>query len=147
MRIVGKVTPEILSGSSGNDVIRGRAGNDLILGNGGHDVLWGGKGDDFFSFSEFGPATIKDFKPDSDLLLIDLPEYFGDAVPDLDLSWQFATGGRFAGTGNIPIVTYNDKNGRVHADIDGDGAIAPIHIATVSRGLDLDKGDFFLYFN
>ena len=144
MNVNGTNAPDNLFGTSKNDVIHGNNGGDLINAGQGVDKLWGDGGGDFFYFGDpsvGGDTTIKDFEPGDDLFMVKLRAYFDD-VPD-GPSFVFVEGGRRAGECDDVSVIYNPKNGRVFVDIDGHSSVK---IATMQDGLELTKGDFFLYF-
>jgi len=61
---------DVLYGGDGNDVLHGNAGHDWLIGGQGDDTLWGGGGMDTFVF-EAGRDTVKDFRHQTDHLLID----------------------------------------------------------------------------
>jgi len=76
------VPPQILTGTSGNDVLIGGAGNDTLSGGSGADILNGGAGDDvlvgggsgdtFVIQAGNGSDTILDFYPQwSDVIQVD----------------------------------------------------------------------------
>ena len=148
MNITGTDRPESLVGTDVDDIIRAKGGNDMLIASHGRDLLFGGGGGDYFMFMD--PAakcsTIKDFAPGEDLFLVQLKSYFDD-VPGGAPGWAFTEGGKNAAAGSLTNVLYGPDSGKVFVDIDGAGGDAAVKIAKMAPGLDVDKGDFFLYFN
>lgn len=106
-----------LDGGHGRDKLYGGKGRDELDGDHGDDVLYGGKGADRFVFDENdGRDTIKDFKPGTDRIEIDV-----DAIN---------------GFGDLSI----SDNAKGHAVIDFGGGNS-ITLKGVSEA-DLDVSDF-----
>lgn len=73
---------DMLYGGAGNDRLAGGSGNDWIDGGEGDDVLTGGIGADSFVFrSGGGSATVTDFQPKVDRLVLD-PLLWGGGARD-----------------------------------------------------------------
>ena len=68
--IFGLAGDDELAGGAGNDVLYGGDGDDELSGDAGNDTLRGGLGKDtfFYSSTEFGRDTIRDFKVGKDKL-------------------------------------------------------------------------------
>lgn len=79
--LVGSGEGDLIKASSWKDVIDGAGGNDTIHGGGGADELSGGDGADQFVFDAIldaaAPATIKDFNPAEDKIVLDSNVFSG----------------------------------------------------------------------
>lgn len=81
MRIKGTKGNDHLVGTEGFDKITGGRGSDVIEGNGSTDLLKGGKGSDFFVLTDpDSVATILDFQPNKDRIIIDIEGWENTAV-------------------------------------------------------------------
>lgn len=70
---------DMLSGGAGDDVLSGGAGRDRVIGGTGDDSLGGGKDADRFIFGKGdGADTIRDFRDDVDVLVLDDELWNGD---------------------------------------------------------------------
>ena len=120
--INGKGGDDKLGGHRGNDLLYGGAGNDHLHGGDDHDVLIGGTGKDTFIFRSFAPADsdiVKDFKHKVDNVELDASIFTALAAGHL-LNEQFVLGSK--ALDDDDYVIYNDKNGKLYYDDDGNGA-------------------------
>ncbi|MBW4617625.1 MAG: hypothetical protein KME21_31360 [Desmonostoc vinosum HA7617-LM4] len=158
--IIGNSGDNILVGRAGNDVINGDKGNDRLLGDSGDDLIQGDRGDDFldggagkdtltggtgsdrFSFtqSSYGIDTLTDFTVADDLIEISTSG-FGDNLPVGQLDISRFTLGTQAST-NAHRFIYNDTNGDLLFDSDGNGTISAIGFAKLNPNLTLTYQQF-----
>jgi Ca2+-binding RTX toxin-like protein len=130
--LTGGGASEIFLGGVGNDSLIGGGDADRLYGGAGNDVLTGGSGKDTFIFdttlnSTTNLDTIKDFNATDDTL------WFNHAI------FSAFTGAGFLGTGEFIIgiaaldsndhFIYNNSNGGLYYDDDGNGADAAIEVA------------------
>jgi Ca2+-binding RTX toxin-like protein len=111
------------------------------VGGQGRDILRGGEGRDWFSYRYIetaAPDTIKDFVHGTDKIefLFEFAEAVGGDVSPSEL--QLGT----AANDPNDFVIYDRETGRLYIDVDGDGAGAQIHFATLSTKPKLDSDDF-----
>ncbi|MGL6341722.1 MAG: serine hydrolase, partial [Waterburya sp.] len=97
-----------LDGGVGDDNLIGGEGNDIITGLAGKDTLAGDQGSDRFSLSLEGSATITDFTPGEDFLV--LPENISFA----DLEFIQGQGDNAANT----LVTFESETIAVFENVD-----------------------------
>jgi len=140
--ILGELGDDTLAGGDGNDFLHGGKDNDLLLGNAGDDTLTGGKGKDSFVFNNLdeGVDTITDFSVQDDLLVF-WATGFGDdlAVGNLS-SERFIIG--TAATDSEHRFIYDDLNGDLFYDLDGNGDIGHVKIAQFDSNLQLNNNHF-----
>ena len=121
----------------------GLTGNDILVGGNGNDVLTGGSGADDFQFNSpvEGIDSIVDFDGlQNDQILISQSNFGGGlSIGSLDAS-QFTLGAT-ASDANHRFV-YDDSNGDLFFDIDGNGNAAQIQIATLTNKATLTASDF-----
>lgn len=120
-------------------------GNDVLDGGLGNDILKGGKGKDTFVFSTtLGPNNvdkIKDFNPKDDT--IHLSSAIFSAIGKGKLADSAFTKGSSASSADTRII-YDNKNGALYYDADGNGGAAQVKFATVSKNLSITADDFFV---
>ncbi len=133
-----------LFGGEGNDQIAGGSGNDFLNGGAGNDTLTGGAGSDRFSLSNLsdGVDTITDFTVADDLIEILASGFGGNlSLGQLDIG-QFILGSQ-AST-NAHRFIYNDTNGDLLFDSDGNGSISATKFATLDPNLALTYQNFVI---
>lgn len=148
-----------LRGESGRDTLEGGKGDDLLVGghvdvatNGDHDTLAGGKGNDTLTGS-FGKDkfvfdtklnadtnvdTVTDFQVGQDTLQLD-KDIFSKIGSKLG-SGEFRVGSK-AKDDNDHII-YNDDNGKLFYDKNGDTSGGKTLFAKLGDDLDLSHKDF-----
>jgi Ca2+-binding RTX toxin-like protein len=142
--ITGSKEGDSLYGFAGDDTIDGGKGADVLVGGDGKDTLTGGRGSDEFIFDALvDPANadhITDFKHGKDQLAFD-PMIFHSLVSTSDeIKGKFFHVGKQAGDHNDYLI-YNDHNGKLYYDDDGNGAHAQIKIATLDHHPTLSSHD------
>jgi Ca2+-binding RTX toxin-like protein len=135
-----------LAGNEFGQTLQGNSGANALNGHGGNDVLYGYGGNDTFVFTDALNAssnvdTIADFSVADDRIWLDDAIFQALSTGALS-SAEFRTGAA-ASDGNDRIV-YNDANGWLSYDADGNGAQAQIHFATLDAHLALAAGDFYV---
>ena len=143
-------------GDSGADIIDGGDGNDLIVGGYvGGDTMTGGAGQDIFAIrdignnssinSSFKADTITDFTPGQDKLR--LSDLLGgvtfDPVTHILDSSNFIVGS--AATNSSQHIIYDQTNGKLFYDQDGNGSIAQIEIIDVTKTFQITNNDILIY--
>lgn len=144
-RLTGDANANRLEGRNGNDLLKGAGGNDTLHGDLGNDVLNGGPGADSFVFDTALSGTanvdmIQDFVHGEDTIVL-ARAIFGLAAGALSAG-AFAIG---AATTSDHRVIYNDVNGRLYFDADGNGTGAsPVLFAVLAGAPTLDVDDFLI---
>ena len=135
----------ILEGGNGNDTLFGGTKDDLLTGGNGADLLTGGAGSDRFIFdslTEIGD-TITDFNPNSDLISISASSFGSDLTAN-----QFLNSTRFVigttATDSDHRFIYNNSNGNLFFDPDGNGNSSPLAIATLNGTPTISHQDIFV---
>ncbi|MEA5504711.1 calcium-binding protein [Halotia wernerae UHCC 0503] len=140
--LVGGAGNDAINGDKGNDILIGDAGDDLLNGGLGNDTLTGGAGRDRFGFSRAsdGIDTITDFTVADDLIEISAAG-FNKYLPvgQLDIG-QFILGSQASTSAHRFI--YNDTNGDLLFDSDGNGKISAAKFATLAPNLALTHENF-----
>ena len=143
--MVGGKGNDSLNGNAGNDTIKGGAGSDLINGGGGKDTLSGGGGNDTFYFNSKTTSAnfdkITDFKPGKDVIQLDSSVFAGLSKGAL-ASKNFVLASKY--DGQKKVVIYDKASGTLSYDANGGTGKDAISFAKVSKGLNLDNGDFFV---
>lgn len=142
----GKGNDTIGSGS-GHDVLSGGAGNDVLYGFRGRDTVSGGAGADEFYFSSVTNSgdRITDFASADDQLTFDSRDslFLKPVGHTLTLGVDFflstTSGGATSGTA---AFIYETDAGRLWFDYDGNGAVSPILMATLSGAPTITAADF-----
>ena len=130
-----------IDGGTGNDRIVGGMGNDIIIGGAGRDTLWGCAGADVFVYQAVSESSvaardiIKDYDFHDTIDLSALGPFSGGFIGAANFS-----GG---GQGQVRFVQVGLSNGRVEADVNGDGA-ADLAIDIVGVGVPVTAADFVL---
>ena len=139
-------------GGDGNDLlgyvgsafahIYGEDGNDFLQGGGQNDLLSGGDGLDTFSFAvALGPTNIDrvlDFEPGIDKIGLFSPVF--PAIGSSLSRGEFYDGGKAHDKSDR--IIYNDHNGKLFYDDDGNGADPKVLFALLEKHLDLSHHDF-----
>ena len=137
-----------IRGLGDDDYIEGGAGNDKIFGDFGNDDLYGGRGRDTFTFdtklnNKNNVDTIYDFSTGRDE--IDLAKSIFTKIGPTDKTLKknkFVVGNKAEDSSDR--IIYNDKNGVVKYDPDGDGPKGAKKFAILDSHLDLTHSDFFV---
>ncbi|MDO5631980.1 MAG: G8 domain-containing protein [Paracoccus sp. (in: a-proteobacteria)] len=144
--ISGDAGNDRLYGDAGNDTLRGGGGNDTLYGGAGSDVLFGGAGADVFVMDtrlDGSVDSIRDFAVNQDTIWLDQAIFTGLRGGALSVGFRANTTG-VAQTAADRII-YDTRSGRLYYDEDGSGSGARVHFATLTRGLNLDGDDFFVF--
>ncbi|MGL4487986.1 MAG: calcium-binding protein [Rhizobiaceae bacterium] len=138
---------EGLGGSNFGDALVGDAGNNALNGGLGNDYLAGGAGADAFVFTTaLNTATnfdrLTDFRPVDDIIWLQQANVF-NAIAKGSLAAANFVIGSVALDANDRII-YNQANGNIFYDPDGNGATARILFAQVAANTVLTSADFFV---
>ncbi|MEA5579085.1 beta strand repeat-containing protein [Anabaena sp. UHCC 0451] len=124
------------TGNNLNNTIIGNGGSNILIGGLGSDILTGGVGNDFFRFnnSSEGIDTIKDFTVGNDVIQISASGFGGGLVVGTLSSFAFRSGaGITTANDSLQRFIYNNSNGALFFDADGNGASSSsVQIATLS---------------
>lgn len=133
----GGVGNDKLNGGLKGDRLVGGVGNDMLAGGDAADVLLGGEGRDRFSLGlgEAGRDRILDFTGKDILEIAGLASLTGTQVGKAISRKNFHLG-KQAADGDDYLV-YNQKQGILFFDADGNGAIQQTQIAKLTSGLAL----------
>ncbi|SEM76873.1 hypothetical protein SAMN04488103_10226 [Gemmobacter aquatilis] len=152
--LIGSAQANELRGLNGADQLKGLAGSDTLLGGGdsdtlvgadGADVLTGGADADVFVISGPDATLFADHITDMEIGIdtIHLSRHvirnIGPAGAELD-SARFTIGSE--ATTRAQRILYDETNGDLLFDADGNGAGSAVLIAQLSAGLALDVSDF-----
>ncbi len=138
--IIGSRFGDRLFGDAQANVIQGGKGDDTMRGNGGEDTLSGGLGDDTFYFRAPGAiATITDYTPDDDRIVLD---DLGFTALDNGRLDDAAFGSGAAATTADQRILYDAATGELRYDADGSGAGAATVFAVLSSGLAVTAFEF-----
>ncbi len=147
-KLTGDVGANVLEGGKGDDTLNGLGGNDVLVGGDGSDVLRGGAGSDTFRFDAVLGDTnvdrITDFNASQDM--IELGRSVMAAIGSVgalavEAYYQSVDGAAHDGSDRI---IYNTGSGQLSYDDDGTGSDTAILFATLSAGLDLTAGNFWV---
>jgi Ca2+-binding RTX toxin-like protein len=141
-RLIGRGGEDTLLGEAGKDRLKGGKGDDILSGGLGRDKLAGSGGKDAFVFDMLlgggNVDKIKGFKSKTDKIWLDTDVFA-------------AIGGRL-GKGELEIgrkaddandyVIFNEGNGKVFYDADGDGIGGQVLFARLGKNADLVRKDF-----
>ncbi|MER9543917.1 calcium-binding protein, partial [Mesorhizobium sp. M0437] len=134
-----------LTGNAFAQTVQGNAGANVINGGGGADILTGNGGNDAFVFnSALGAGNIDkvtDFDKLQDKIQLDDAVFAGLKLGGLSSDAFFA--GTAAHDSSDHII-YNSSTGALSFDSDGIGGAAQIQFATLSPGLSITAGSFFV---
>lgn len=143
-RLTGNAMNNALFGMAGNDRLDGAAGNDDLTGGLGRDILTGGLGEDSFRFAEWGSAnydTVVDFNSTDDSIGLS-GVAFGLSLGALS-SDAFVLG--TAATNANQHILYDQANGDIYFDADGNGSGARQLVASLVDGTALTFQDVFVF--
>jgi Ca2+-binding RTX toxin-like protein len=140
---------DTLTGNGGNDLLKGDAGNDTLFGGAGKDDLTGGLNNDFFVFNTALNAstnldTVRDFSHANDTFKLENAIFTKLGAGVHALSSAFFRVGAKALDANDYIV-YNQANGVLSYDNDGNGAHAAIAFAVIANRPALAYNDFLVF--
>jgi Ca2+-binding RTX toxin-like protein len=143
--ISGNAGANVLKGGGGNDEVSGAGGNDVVSGGSGHDVLTGGAGADTFLFDfalskKANVDTITDFSA-NDMILLD--DAIFTKLKSGELKGSAFHKGKQADDSHDRII-YNEKNGVLRYDDDGDGKHKAKTIAILDHDMNLKVGDLMV---
>jgi uncharacterized protein YkwD len=138
---------DILDGGSGNDNLSAGLGNDVLIGGYGTDILNGGAGNDFFKFASAlvaaGIDSIVGFVAANDTVQLDNAVFtaLGATTGTLAAAKYFE--GTAAHDADDRII-YNNANGALIYDSNGNAAGGAVQFATLAAGLaaSLTNADF-----
>ncbi|NGN42340.1 calcium-binding protein [Mesorhizobium sp. CGMCC 1.15528] len=141
----GNTLNNTLIGNDGKNILRGGIGNDTLDGGKGADTLVGGDGNDSFVFNKpLGSNNIdkiNDYNVAQDTIQLENSVFTG-------LAGGVLTAGAFyAGTAAHDAsdrIIYNATTGALLFDKDGAGGAAAVQFATLSTGLAMSAGEFFV---
>jgi Ca2+-binding RTX toxin-like protein len=141
---------DTLNGAGGDDTLGGGEGVDNLYGGLGRDVLSGGAGADYFRFdTTLNAATnvdrISDFSVVDDTVVLSptIFGYLGIYDGQLGLDAKHFRSGVAAADADDRII-HNSATGAILFDRDGVGGAAAVQFASVTAGLVLTNGDFFV---
>ncbi|GFE69595.1 proprotein convertase P-domain-containing protein [Chroococcus sp. FPU101] len=139
---LGAVT---VNGGNGNDTLIGGRSNDFLYGGMGNDSLTGGSGADRFIYNAKleGINQITDFVVVDDTIAVSAAGFGGGLSSSTSIStsqWRVGT----AATTSSHRFIYNNTNGSLFFDSDGNGAIAPIQLATLIGNPTLTQSDILV---
>ncbi|PSF38660.1 hypothetical protein C7H19_03905 [Aphanothece hegewaldii CCALA 016] len=139
---VGSVT---LNGSLGNDTLIGSRSNDTIIGGLGNDILTGGLGSDRFTYNAKGEGIdqITDFNTVDDTIVVSATGFGGGLTIGTTVSTSQWFIGTAATTASHRFI-YNNTNGNLFFDVDGNGANAAIQLAILSGMPTLSQNDILV---
>ncbi|MDV3000268.1 MAG: hypothetical protein N5P05_001874 [Chroococcopsis gigantea SAG 12.99] len=131
-----------LTGGTTNDSLDGAAGNDTLVGGLGNDTLTGGTGNDNFVFNSVnqGVDTITNFSPADDTISLSRAGFNNSLTVGTLGAAQFVIGA--AATNATHRVIYNNSNGQLLFDSDGNGPLGSTLLANLSTGLGITNQDF-----
>jgi Ca2+-binding RTX toxin-like protein len=135
-----------LYGNELGQTLNGNNGANFLNGFGGNDTLYGQGGQDYFMFTTALNAStnvdrIGDFSVADDRIWLD-DAIFQALSPGALSASSFTTGAAAADSDDH--IIYNDANGWLSYDADGNGAQAQIHFATLNAHLALAADDFYV---
>ena len=135
----------ILNGSSGRDTLVGGSQDDTLIGGVGVDQLTGGTGKDTFFYKAINHRNdrITDFDTSQDILIFSRAGFGGELTPGGFISEeQFVIG--LGATDEEHRFIYNQNNGNLFFDADGDDSIPGLLITTLTNTPDLTHRDIFI---
>jgi Ca2+-binding RTX toxin-like protein len=139
---------QIIYGGGGNDKLAGSSTNEILIGGSGNDKLTGGAGADAFVFnttlnSKINLDTITDFKPSIDKLWFDHSIFTSISTLGALAADMFTTGTTALDSNDYFV--YNNSNGGLFYDDDGNGADAAIEVALLANHpSNLTANDFLI---
>lgn len=141
----GLAGEDTLYGLKGNDKLVGGDGDDLLIGGLGRDVLTGNAGFDVYLFDSprEGSDTIRDFDITDDSIVMSAKGFGGDLKTGTLPDQQFALAGKQSGSDYRFI--YNQSNGRLFFDSDGNGSNSQREIARLTNAPELVASDIIIF--
>lgn len=138
--IIGNSAANRLNGGADNDVLRGGAGNDELNGGLGSDALTGGAGKDNFKFTVLDNGdSIGDFTVADDTFLLENSVFKALATTGTLAAGQFRTGTQALDANDF--IIYDNVNGDLLYDADGNGVDTATVIANIGVGLNMTNAD------
>ena len=136
---------DILRGANGNDLLEGGTGNDTLVGGNGNDILTGGSGSDQLVFNTISDSgdTITDFATSNDILVFSASGFDSNLVPDSILDEAKFTVGTNATDANQRFI-YNNDNGDLFFDADGNGSANQTLVANFNNNPSLTHNDIYI---
>ncbi|WGV23670.1 calcium-binding protein [Halotia branconii] len=147
-RLQGNAANNVLSGLDGNDYLAGNNGDDVLIGGIGSDTLVGGLGRDMFDLADTrtgGFDTLVDFKVGDDTVLLSASDFGLTQSSGVLDSGLFVLGS--IATNNTQRFIYNQTQGSLWFDSDGNGGNAAVQIASFSNRVALSNTDFLVFDN
>jgi Ca2+-binding RTX toxin-like protein len=136
-----------LTGNSFVQSLTGNAGHNKLNSMGGADTMTGGSGDDSFIFttaiSNTTADTVTDFNVADDTFHIDNAVFKKLTAGALSANAFVSNTTGNASTADHRII-YDNNDGKLYFDVDGNGAGAKILFANVDTGLALTSADFLV---
>jgi Ca2+-binding RTX toxin-like protein len=144
--ITGNTGNNVLYGLAGNDVLSGGIGSDRLFGGAGVDTLTGGANADIFAFNTAPNAAtnrdiVTDFSHVDDTFQLENAIFIKLGAGVHALNPAFFRAGAVAADANDYIV-YNQANGVLSYDVNGNGAGGAIQIAALINKPVLTASDF-----
>ena len=142
----GNTQANVLLGAGGMDLLIGRDGKDLLDGGIGKDTLEGGRDADRFRFTTtLDPSgacdVITDFSRDQgDRIELDNNVFTGLPATGILAATAFHTGG--VAVNAEQRILHNRATGLLSYDPDGNGTLAALPLARITRGLELTSSCF-----
>ncbi|WP_281401707.1 cadherin domain-containing protein [Microvirga soli] len=132
----GASTHDTIRATGGRDQLNGGAGNDKLYGGLGNDKLTGGTGEDIFVFDTRPSAnnvdTIVDFTVGQDMINLKRQGVFSQIGPAGNLQEQAFHKGAQA-TSEAHRIIYDEENGDLYYDADGNGEAAQVLFAKLQK--------------
>jgi Ca2+-binding RTX toxin-like protein len=145
--LTGSKFGDNLIGSAEANVIRAGAGDDKIRGGLGSDTLFGNGGKDAFIFNTKASATnidrVEDFAAGVDRIWLDDSVYKALA-PGVLVGSQFVSNASGLAQDADDRIIYQTGTGKLFYDLDGTGAGASVHFATLTGNPPIGAGDFLV---
>ena len=147
--ITGNDVDNTLKGLGGNDTIDGGTGHDILVGGLGNDLLTGGDGNDIFRFESTLNAmsnldTITDFISLDDVLELENSIFMKLTITGALSANNFRSAEGVAAQDVNDYILYDNANGALYYDADGNGAGAAIHFATLVGLPDINASDIWI---
>ncbi|MCB1489487.1 MAG: hypothetical protein KDJ88_18765 [Bauldia sp.] len=146
--LYGGAGADLIRGLGGNDYIEGGSGGDLLYGDYGNDDIYGGRGRDTFVFDtklneKKNVDTIYGFTAGKEQIDLDKSIFtkIGATGKTLKAS-KFVVGTKAKDSADR--IIYDEKNGVVRYDPDGDGPKSAKKFAILDSHPDVSHSDFFV---
>lgn len=138
----GNMSDNVMIGNAGVNTLDGAAGNDILIGAARQDRLTGDAGADKFVFATPGDGVdrISDFSRQEGDKLVLVTQGFTGLDPNNFQASQFTLGRRAKDADDRLI--YHKKSGNLFYDVDGQGGVARVKIATLDNKPVLGANDF-----